>query len=537
MTLRIAAGLSALSGASIVAAWAWLGAEVAMPALPSGAQLKPYCLSYAPFRGRQTPLDLATRIEARQIRDDLMRIKAMTDCVRTYSNDFGIDQVPAVAQEMGLKVIQGLWLSSHADRSREQVATAITLARKYPDTIRAIVVGNEVLLRGEMSAQALADTIQAVKQQVSVPVTYADVWEFWLRNRELADLVDFVTVHILPYWEDFPIPAERAAAHVGAIRARVAAAFPGKEVLIGETGWPSQGRMREGALPSPTNQALVLHRVLALAQRQNFRVNIIEAFDQPWKRHLEGTVGGYWGVFDDPTRQPKFAWGGSVSNHPDWRWQAAGGAALAVVVFAAGMAGTRGRRGEGLGPGDWAGIMLSAVAGGIFTGWALESMLVEGFGLGGWLVLASYVVLSVAAPIAGGAALAGKVPLPSFAAMLGRADTRPGDPLALALGAILIGVVVLALQSALGLAFDPRYRDFPDAALTAIVLPLLALSVQVPATSGRRGAAEVASAAVLGLAAVYIVVNEGLANWQAIWFGGMLAILAIILLRVRGAPG
>ena len=83
------------------------------------------------------------------------------------------------------------------------------------------------------------------------------------------------------------------------IRARSLAAFPGKEMMIGEFGWPSAGRMREGALPSPANQARVIQDVLALAKRENFRVNVIEAFDQPWKRALEGTVGGHWGLLDD----------------------------------------------------------------------------------------------------------------------------------------------------------------------------------------------------------------------------------------------
>ena len=172
-----------------------------------------------------------------------------------------------------------------------------------------MVVGNEVLLRGEMSATDLAGTIRAVKARVRVPVTYADVWEFWLRNRDVANAVDFITIHILPYWEDFPIPAGDAAAHVDAIRRQVVDAFPGKEVMIGEVGWPSAGRMREGALPSPANQARVIQDVLALGKRENFRVNVIEAFDQPWKRALEGTVGGHWGLFDAATRAPKFAWG------------------------------------------------------------------------------------------------------------------------------------------------------------------------------------------------------------------------------------
>ena len=147
-------------------------------------------------------------IDPAQIEDDLAQLKLMTDCVRTYSTDHGLDQIPEIARRHGLKVMQGLWLSSRPDLTRKQIETGIALAKRYPDVIQAIVVGNEVLLRGEMGAPELARTIREVKAQVSMPVTYADVWEFWLRNREVAAAVDFVTIHILPYWEDFPIPAQ-----------------------------------------------------------------------------------------------------------------------------------------------------------------------------------------------------------------------------------------------------------------------------------------------------------------------------------------
>ena len=221
---------------------------------------------------------------AQQIDEDLTLLSRYTDCVRTYSVDNGLDQIAAIAQRHGMKVLQGIWLSHKPDENRRQIATAIALAKKYPDVIRAIVVGNEVLLRGDMSVTDLAAIIREVKAQVSQPVTYADVWEFWLRYSDLQSAVDFVTIHILPYWEDFPLPASLAAAHVDAIRKKVAAAIPNKEIVIGEVGWPSEGRMREGARPSPSNQARVIEETVALAQRENFRVNVIEAFDQPWKR-------------------------------------------------------------------------------------------------------------------------------------------------------------------------------------------------------------------------------------------------------------
>src|SRR5438552_3412633 len=268
-------------------------------------------IAYAPFRGAQTPLDLSTNIEPGQIVEDLAQLAKVTDCVRTYSVDFGLDQVPEIAQRHGLKVMLGLWVSSHTDRTQYQISTGVALANRFPDVVRAVIVGNEVLLRGEVSPAMLGETIRGVKSRVKAPVTYADVWEFWLRYRELASAVDFVTIHILPYWEDDPVAARDAADHVDAIRQRVVGNFPGKEIVIGEVGWPSAGRMREGALPSPANQARVIAETMTLAQRENFRVNVIEAFNQPRKRWLERATGGDAGIFDRGPSAPKLPFSGS----------------------------------------------------------------------------------------------------------------------------------------------------------------------------------------------------------------------------------
>jgi len=530
--------LFTLSAAIIVAAWWWLGAAVPMPASPLDRGEKLYCVSYAPFRNAQTPLDLSTRIDPRQIDEDLAQLAKVTDCVRTYSVDLGLDQVPEIAQRHGLKVLLGLWVSSHTDRTQFQISTVVALANKYPDVVRAVIVGNEVLLRGEASPQMLAETIRVVKARVKMPVTYADVWEFWLRYRELARAVDFVTIHILPYWEDDPVTAAAAADHVDAIRKRVVESFPGKEIVIGEVGWPSAGRMREGALPSPANQARVLADVLDRGRRERFRVNVIEAFDQPWKRVLEGTVGGHWGLFDDATRAQKFVWGRPVSNHPHWPWQAAGGVALAALVFAAAMYARTRRAGQDeIGAGTWLAIAFNATVAGTLVGWTLENLPVESLGPGGWLRGLSFAALAMAAPIAGAAAMGMSMNPPAFARTIGRRPDRASDGLALTLGLLLIAVTVLAVQSALALSFDPRYRDFPFAPLTAAALPFVLLSVVVPRSGDARPLAETAAVLALAPCALFIVWNETLANWQALWFAVALMFVAISLLRARAAPG
>ncbi|HEY6995653.1 MAG TPA: beta-(1-6) glucans synthase [Xanthobacteraceae bacterium] len=531
--MGIATALFALAAAAIVTAWGWLGAAVQMPPSPLASGKKLYCVSYAPFRGDQSPFGPDVPIDPRQIDQDLAQLERITDCVRTYSVDHGLDQVAEIAKRHGMKVLQGLWLSNRPDRSRLQVETAIALAKRFPDVIMAVVVGNEVLLRGEMSEPVLARTIREVKAQVSMPVTYADVWEFWLRHREIAAAVDFVTVHILPYWEDFPIPARDAAAHVDAIRKQVVAAFPGKEIFVGEFGWPSAGRMREGALPSPVNQARVMHQVLALAERENYRVNLIEAYDQPWKRQLEGTVGGHWGLYDAYRREAKFAWGGAVSNHPDWPWQAAGGVGFAAAVFGAALA-ARPRKAAPLPAGWWLRIAAMAAVSGTLIGWTVANVPLESLTIGDWLRSLAWAGVALISPLAGAAALATGARMPSFAQILGRAPLRPHDVVAWSLGVVLIVIAVLSVQAALGLVFDGRYRDFPFAPLTSAVVPLLLVArwkrrLKAPA-------AETAMAVALTGSAVYIALNEGFANWQALWFSAALLALALTLVQARDAP-
>src|SRR6201996_1044254 len=367
ISLRTPLALLVITLGVIAATWWWMATPITLARAPIDPDAKLQCVSYAPFRGAQTPLVPTTHISAEQISEDLAQLAKISDCVRTYSIENGLDQVPGLAPKVGLKVIQGIWLSSNRQKNSVQVATGIRLAKEFPSTITALVVGNEVLLRGEMTQSDLAATIRSVKAQVPVPVTYADVWEFWLRYREIYDAVDFVTIHILPYWEDFPIRAKYAAAHVEQIRRRMEVAFPGKEILIGETGWPSAGRMRDAALPSRTNQARVVSEILDLAKRENFRVNLIEAYDQPWKRELEGTMGGYWGLIDSVHRALKYPPGIAISNYPAWKLQMAAGMALAVLVFAVAWLTLR-RRPWKPGPVAWIAVALFAPASGILLG-------------------------------------------------------------------------------------------------------------------------------------------------------------------------
>ena len=523
----------ALTALAITAAWWWLGTPVSLPPSPLAAGDKLSCVSYAPFRGSQDPLVEGTRVTAEQIDEDLALLAKYTGCIRTYSVDDGRDDVLKSARRYGLKVLHGVWVSGDPEKTHRQITASIAYAKEYPDVITAIVVGNEVLLRGEMTAANLIAVIREIKAQVSVPVTYADVWEFWLRYPDVQGAVDFVTIHVLPYWEDFPIPASRAAAHLVAIRNRLAAAFPSKEIVIGEFGWPSAGRMREAARPSRSNQAVAVIDALAAAKRENIRLNIIEAFDQPWKRALEGAVGGYWGVIDRATNAPKFPFdGGGVSDHPHWLAQALAGIVLAALTFAGAFAAGRGK---GFPAYLWAKIGGLALLPGILFGWTIETVLVESFSAGSWLRSLAFAATAAVAPIVCAAACAAGRPVPAFASLLGRGGPRR-DFLDWALGGTLIALMLVAVEAALGLVFDPRYRDIPFAPLAGAAVPFLVLLATTRQPGGARRMAETLAAAVLAVSAVYVVFNETFANWQSVWFCVGLIGLAVILLLVRDAP-
>ncbi|WP_050384385.1 beta-(1-6) glucans synthase [Bradyrhizobium pachyrhizi] len=539
ISLRTPLALLLISFAVIASVWWWLATPITLVRAPIDPAAKLQCVSYTPFRGAQTPLDPTTQIPVEQIEQDLTDLAKVTDCVRTYSIENGLDQVPGVAAKVGLKVMQGIWLSSNRFKNLQQIAIAVRLAKEYPGVVTSLIVGNEVLLRGEMTATDLAGNIRAVKAAAgNLPVTYADVWEYWVKNREIYDAVDFVTIHILPYWEDIPVKAKYAAAHVDDIRKRMAVTFPGKEILIGETGWPSQGRMREGALPSRTNQARVVSEILDLAKREGFRVNLIEAYDQPWKRKLEGTVGGNWGLFDSIKRQVKYPPGVAITNYPDWKLQMAGGMALSVATFLAAWLTLR-RRPWTPRPSAWIAVAVSATTAGALLGIAGDKMYYESYGVGGWLHWGALLAAGIAAPLLTAHALIAGRSLPTFLELVGPRDYRGKGVIGAVLAIVLIITTVIAAETALGFTFDPRYRDFPYASLTMAVVPFALLTMLNRPKEGIRPLAESVFAGLLVIAAGYTIYNEGTINWQSDWTCVMYLLLAATLWRARAAqnPG
>ena len=513
---------------------AWWHARGQPVALPDANLEKLPCVSYAPYRfPGQTPFAKDFVVSPAQIDGDLALLAQRTRCVRIYSIDQGLDAVPALARKHGLRVLLGLWIGRDRTENERELARGLEIVRRDADAIDAVIVGNEVLLRRELPAAALADYIRRVRAATTLPVTYADVWEFWLQNPALADAVSFVTVHMLPYWEDEPMPIERAVDHVVSILARVRAAFPGKEVFIGEAGWPSRGRRREGAVPSRVNQARFVRGLANAAAAQGLRYSIIEGFDQPWKRRLEGTVGGFWGVLDAHGAE-KFPLRGALAEDPGWqRGLLASG--LGAALF--GFAGIAGRS-------RWRGAILLALAGAASgAAFAAQRALIESASRDAFeLVLgAAFCAVSTAATLLAAAGIArwldGRAPLmPAPVAAVARwfrTNLSPWSTAERLLGCLRFALLFGAAAASLALAFDPRYRDFP---LAIVAPPAVALALLAWVSGTSAEAEERTLAAVLAVMAPVIVLREGLANTDALaWVALCLALAASV--RQRRAPG
>lgn len=288
-------------------------------------------VSYSPYRYGEDPKTHRQIIPAAQIDEDLKVISDVAQGVRTYSTIDGLDQVPDLAARQGLNVALGAWVGDTPERDRAETEEVVQLAKSHRN-VRSVLVGNEVLLRGERTPEELISLIGKVKKQVRVPVSTGEIWYDWLENPKLVSAVDYLAVHILPYWEG--VPASDAVKYTFEKVDLLRKTYPGKRIVIAEFGWPSQGYNRNDAVPGRLEQARVIREFIVEAERRGIEYNIVEAYDQPWKSN-EGSVGAYWGLFD-ADRNLKFPLMGSVESQ-GVMWKAIAGVAIGFALSLAGL--------------------------------------------------------------------------------------------------------------------------------------------------------------------------------------------------------
>ena len=314
--------------------WAYLNQPKNEPAWPTRIQgfcFSPYREGQSPYQeGQQSAVSKILPSEA-EIEKDLALLADKTYAVRTYSVEGAFAKIPALARKYGLNVALGAWLEKDLGKNEVEIQTLIRVAQENYKNVKRVIVGNESLLRGDLTSAQLAEYLDRVRKAVNVPVSTAETWDQWKAHPELKDHVDYICIHLLPYWEGIGIDraVEFTVDHYNLIKS----AFPGKEIVIGEVGWPSNGRTLHSAVASTADEATFLRRFLARAVKEKYTYYIMEAFDQPWKQVKEGAVGAYWGVYD-VNRQPKFPFTSPIIKVPEWRFLAGISVAVAIVTFA-----------------------------------------------------------------------------------------------------------------------------------------------------------------------------------------------------------
>jgi exo-beta-1,3-glucanase (GH17 family)/cellulose synthase/poly-beta-1,6-N-acetylglucosamine synthase-like glycosyltransferase len=316
--------IAALFATLTFAVWAYLNRPTPEPPWPKRIQ----GFAFSPFRANEDPTLFEMPTDA-EIDADLQLLEGNVNAVRTYSVGGTLSDVPELADRHGLNVALGAWLDANRDKNEEQLRTVIDLAKTHQNVVR-VIVGNEVLFRGDLKVEELAKYLDRARTSIGQPVGTAETWHTWLAYPELAQHVDFIGVHLLPYWEG--VAVDRAVDYSFSQLRRLQQTFPHKSIVIAEIGWPSRGRTRESAVASDANEALFLRRFLHRAAQEKILYYVMEAFDQPWKAYLEGAVGSYWGVYD-VNRHPKFAFTAPIVRVPEWHILAAASVAVALVVL------------------------------------------------------------------------------------------------------------------------------------------------------------------------------------------------------------
>ncbi|NIB42633.1 glycosyl hydrolase [Pseudomaricurvus alkylphenolicus] len=230
-----------------------------------------------------------------QILERLDVIQPYTRWVRTFSCSEGNEQIPALAHQQGLKTMVGVWIDDDLEQNELEIANAIDIAQAGHANILA--VGNEVLLRGELSEQALIDYIQRVKSAVpGVEVGYVDAYYKFVDHPKVTDACDVILANCYPFWES--CHADYSLLYMKDMYRRAQQVADGKKVIISETGWPNIGTATGAAEPSEENALRYFINTYQWAQEENIEVFYFSSFDEDWKVADEGDVGAYWGLWD-----------------------------------------------------------------------------------------------------------------------------------------------------------------------------------------------------------------------------------------------
>ena len=322
--VRIAVALSLVVGAS---ALFWASRDYTVVAPDWDGRVRGIAYNPSHLFNQRDQQDISPA----RLDQDMVQLSKVTGRIRTYTVSHGMDKVPEIAARYGLTVSLGIWISSDLDMNEKEIDLGIRTALANRRTIDRVIVGNEAILFNFVTSDQLNSYIQRVRAALPsrIKITTAEPWTTWLATPEIAEHVDVIFVHLFPYWEGESI--RTALPSLDRYFNAMQTEFPDKPIVIGETGWPSEGRTRHNAEASVSNEASFIRGFMQSALDKGYDYYLMEAYDQPWKNSGEGAVGAYWGVFD-AVGKPKFPFTGMLRTFPLWRQYAVFAAIISLAL-------------------------------------------------------------------------------------------------------------------------------------------------------------------------------------------------------------
>ena len=257
-------------------------------------------LCFSMYEDGQKPGD---HISEEQVRRRLKIMSPYTKWVRSFSCIEGNEFVPKIARELGMKTLVGAWLGDDAEKNEKEIEALIQLAKEGFVDIAA--VGNEVMYRKDLTEEELLAFIQRVRKEIPahIPVGYVDAYyEFTIKPR-ITEACDVILTNCYPYWEG--TNQEYSLSHMKSMYHQAKSVANGKQVIITETGWPSQGESFKDSHPSAENAMKYFINTQLWSKEENIEMFYFSSFDESWKVGPEGEVGAHWGIWDK-NEKPKF---------------------------------------------------------------------------------------------------------------------------------------------------------------------------------------------------------------------------------------
>ncbi|MEE2526849.1 glycosyl hydrolase family 17 protein [Hyphobacterium sp. HN65] len=255
-------------------------------------------VAFSPYTDGQ---DNSSEVTEGQIRARMSMLAPYTRWVRTFSCTRGNELAPAVATELGLKTMVGAWIDADLENNEIELANSIAIAKRGDAGILAI--GNEVMLREELTEDQLIAYIEKAKAEVDIPVGYVDAYFLFEKHPRVAEACDVLLVNCYPFWEGYPI--EHAHIYMREMYRRAQRVANGKKVIIAETGWPNVGTRDRGAEPSRINAMKYFIDAVEWTGEEGIELFYFAGFDEAWKVAKEGDVGAFWGLWDKDGK-PKY---------------------------------------------------------------------------------------------------------------------------------------------------------------------------------------------------------------------------------------